>query len=229
MSWLYSQVLVAEYLGENFSDGGQSVQSNGNHIPQAYLSPDKMTDFSRLSRFGMTFKPLMDDLGEELLMSYLEAFRARTYRLLALGEESKVQGVVYGNTWQESLEKCSRPMPLLRIPLCFLREDWEPSLKTWPRWGTMLNGECFQQEPLEQTTRDKESGYLPTPTCHNAKEGAYPSEYTRNTPTLATHVGGKIHPEFTEWMMGWPLGWTGLKPLATVKYQQWQQAHGQSY
>ena len=77
MSWLFSQVLVEEYLGENFSDGEQSVPLNGKPIQQAYLSPDKMTDFSRLSQFGMTYKPLMESRGEELLTLYLEVFRAK--------------------------------------------------------------------------------------------------------------------------------------------------------
>jgi hypothetical protein len=78
MSWLFSQVLVEEYLGDISSDGEQSVQSSGNPIQQAYCAPDKMTVFSRLSRFGMTYKPLTEDRGEELLMSYLAAFPVRT-------------------------------------------------------------------------------------------------------------------------------------------------------
>ena len=226
MSWLYSQALVEEFSEANSSDGEQFVQSSGNPIQQAYLSQDKMTDFSRLSRFGMTFKPLTESLGEALLMWYLGDSHAKTSRRLALEVVSKGLGQVCGSTWHGSSVKLDQPMLLLKTPLCCLKEDWQPSLKTWPRWGMMQNGECFQQEPLEQTTRGSESGYLPTPTCHNAKEGAYPAEYTRKTPTLATHVGGKIHPEFTEWMMGWPLGWTDLKPLATDKFQQWQQKHG---
>jgi hypothetical protein len=78
MSWLFSQALVGEYLGDISSDGEQSVQLNGNHTQQAYCAPDKMTDFSRLSRFGMTYKPLTENLGEELLTSYLAAFHAKT-------------------------------------------------------------------------------------------------------------------------------------------------------
>ena len=77
MSWLFSQALVVEYLGENFSDGEQSVPLNGKPIQQAYCAPDKMTGFSRLSRFGMTYKPLTESLGEELLTLYLEDFRAK--------------------------------------------------------------------------------------------------------------------------------------------------------
>jgi len=66
----------------------------------------------------------------------------------------------------------------------------------------------------------------PTPTAHNSKEGAYPAEFTRNTPTLSAQAGGTLNPTWVEWLMGWPLGWTDLKPLAMDKYQQWQQQHG---
>ena len=78
MSWLFSQALVEEYLEDISLDGEQSVQSSGSLTPQAYCAPDKMTAFSRLSRFGMTFKPLTDILGEELSMSSVVAFHVRT-------------------------------------------------------------------------------------------------------------------------------------------------------
>ena len=78
MSWLFSQALVEEYLGDICSDGEPSALSNGNHTQQAYCWPDKMTEYSRLSRFGMMFKPLTESRGEELLMSYLADFPVRT-------------------------------------------------------------------------------------------------------------------------------------------------------
>jgi hypothetical protein len=56
-----------------------------------------------------------------------------------------------------------------------------------------------------------------TPTAHNAKEGGFPAEYERNTPTLAAQAGGSLNPTWVEWLMGWPLGWTDLRPLATDK------------
>ncbi len=68
----------------------------------------------------------------------------------------------------------------------------------------------------------------PTPTCHNSKEGAFPSEYNRKTPSLATHAGGKLNPTWVEWLMGWPLEWTDLKPLETDKSHYVQQKHGES-
>jgi hypothetical protein len=33
-------------------------------------------------------------------------------------------------------------------------------------------------------------------------------------------------PELPEWVMGWPIGWTELKPLATDRFQQWLLSHG---
>jgi hypothetical protein len=77
MSWLFSQALVEEYSEASSLDGAQSAQSNGKPIQQAYCAPDKMTAFSRLSQFGMTYKPLMESHGQALLMSYLVAFHAK--------------------------------------------------------------------------------------------------------------------------------------------------------
>lgn len=37
--------------------------------------------------------------------------------------------------------------------------------------------------------------------------------------------GGQLNPTWVEWLMGWPLEWTALKPLATDKYRLWQQLH----
>ena len=102
MSWLYSRVLVEEYLEENFSDGEQFAPLSGNHTQLAYLPPDKMTDFSRLSRFGMTFRLLTDDRGEELLMSYLAAFHAKTSALPEKAQESTGNDQACGATWRGS-------------------------------------------------------------------------------------------------------------------------------
>jgi hypothetical protein len=79
MSWLFSQVLVEEYWEGISLDGEQSVPLSGKDTQQAYCAPGKMTDFSRLSRFGMMFKPLTESLGEELLMLYRADFHAKTY------------------------------------------------------------------------------------------------------------------------------------------------------
>ena len=179
MSWLYSQVLVEEYLGDISSDGEQSVQSSGNPIPQAYCAPDKMTAFSRLSRFGMTFKPLTEDLGEELLMSYREVFLVRTSLQQEKVSELKVSGQECGEKWRGSFVKWDQDSSLWRTHQCSLLGDLEPFSETWPQWGLMRNGECWEQQTLEQTIRGTGYGLeerLPTPTA---------SDY-KNQPTSAS-------------------------------------------
>ncbi|EIE01503.1 hypothetical protein LEP1GSC185_3961 [Leptospira licerasiae serovar Varillal str. VAR 010] len=37
---------------------------------------------------------------------------------------------------------------------------------------------------------------------------------------------GPLNPDWVEWLMGWPVGWTGLKPLETAKYHAWFNSHG---
>jgi hypothetical protein len=78
MSWLYSQVLVAEYSEANSLAGAPSALSSASPTPQAYSSLDRMTAFSRLSRFGMTFAPLTESLGADLLTWFLAGFPAKT-------------------------------------------------------------------------------------------------------------------------------------------------------
>ena len=68
----------------------------------------------------------------------------------------------------------------------------------------------------------------PTPTAHNAKEGAFPAEYTRNTPTLAARAGGALNPTWVEWLMGWPLEWTALDAQETAKYLKQRQRRSRS-
>lgn len=35
----------------------------------------------------------------------------------------------------------------------------------------------------------------------------------------------RLNPEWVEWLMGWPIGHTALKPLATARLAEWRQQH----
>ena len=39
-------------------------------------------------------------------------------------------------------------------------------------------------------------------------------------------VGGKLNPTWVEWLMGWPLAWTALKPSATAKSRSQRRSRG---
>jgi len=298
MSWLFSQVLVEEYLGDISLDGEQSAPLNGNPTQQAYCAPDKMMDFSRLSRFGMTYKPLMETRGEELLMSFLAAFHAKTSVPQEKAQELMENEAECGEKWRGSFVKYNPDSSLWRTHQCSLLGDLDEFSETWPQWGLMRNGECWEQQMLAQTIRGTESGFLlptpdtdnrdnkkvlfnrnaasqsgrslatyartfPTPTASDYKsqptskswkakgainfklsnpeiqakwptprasdfKGATSAEamskaaargFNPNLPeaTAASVGGGQLNPTWVEWLMGWPLGWTDLKPLEMDK------------
>ena len=64
-----------------------------------------------------------------------------------------------------------------------------------------------------------------TPTVNDSKNNGTASQQNRQSPNLNAQVGGPLNPTWVEWLMGWPLEWTDLKPLAMDKFQQWQQQH----
>ena len=225
MSWLFSRALVEDCSQVNCSDGEQCAPLNVKPTQHKFWRNDKTMDFSRLSRFGLTCAVLTESRGEELLMLYLEGFRARILAQQGedLGLEAKGQDC--GRKTSESLMK-SGQLELFQKTHPGSREEGLTLLfKTLPRSGIAVHGQPLEQRDSELSIYERGYGYLPTPTAHNAKEGAYPAEYTRNTPTLATHAGGKINPEWTEWLMGWSIGWTDLKPLETDRFQSWRQQH----
>jgi hypothetical protein len=291
MSWLYSRVLVEEFLGENCLDGEQSAPLSGNPTQQAYCAPDKMMDFSRLSRFGMTFKPLTESRGEELLMLYLAAFHAKTSQLQETETDLTENEAECGEKWQGLLARYDQNMHLWRTVQCSLLEDLNESLQTLPQWGMTVGGELYLLPTLVQTTDDKEYGLslIPTPTSstggpnHNSPTTLAGKRYTMNlagyaqkfpTPLASDwkprgpnskqqglservrwgtpkaqdsrhaltdrgkgnlgeqvsglHNGGKLSPLWTEWLMGWPIGWTDLKPLEMDKSHCVPQQLGES-
>lgn len=212
----FLQVLAEGFLPTCCSDTGQSVPLSGMSIAsRSYRKGKKTVSFHGFQYLQM-YRNSMEPLGADSSILCAEVSLARTSAAQDGEAESRGQGQACGGIWLESLAKYDRATHSWKTVPCSLLGDSVSFSPTWPRWGMMRDGVAYRQEALAQTTRGTGSGsLLPTPTCHNAKEGAYPAEYTRKTPTLATHVGGKIHPNFTEWMMVWPRDWTDLKPLET--------------
>jgi hypothetical protein len=281
----------------------------------------------------MTYKPLADARGEELLTLYLEDFRARTSQPQEKAQESQAADPQCGNTWRASLAKYDHSTSMWKTAQCSLLEDSMSFSLTLPRWGLMQDGALYPQQTLVQTIKEKESGFWPTP---NTLEGLAPKKLDRimeynnksrpgrsyasmnlreqvvygkipiwptpmatdwkprgpnskqqglgekvkwptpqardhkgssgrsntgqeldlptkvklwPTPTanedacgkptgkmqkmLGNHPevrqdpnGGTLNPTWVEWLMGWPLGWTDLKPLAMDKSHYVQQLHG---
>ena len=246
MSWLFSRALVEEYSEAICSDGEQSVPSSGNPIPQAYCAPDKMTAFSNLSQYGMTYAVLMENHGKELLTLYREAFLAKICPPPSGGggQVLMVSEVDYGKRWGGLLARLDQDSSLWRTPQCSLITDSIESLQTFPNWGLMRDGVLWEQTSLAHPIEGNDFGWWPTPTATDTMTGqtngiVYTGKrFVRTSQTTGTEFGAKLTSayrlmtgkhlpaSFTEWMMGWPRAWTELRPAETARFQKWQQQHG---
>jgi hypothetical protein len=59
------------------------------------------------------------------------------------------------------------------------------------------------------------------------KDNGCKSETERHTPSLATHAGGSLNPEWVEWLMGWPRNWTSLEPVKKADFELWKDSGAQ--
>lgn len=70
---------------------------------------------------------------------------------------------------------------------------------------------------------------LPTPsasmvTMQDMEQAKFAGSADR--PKYADCPGGALNPEWVEWLMDVPIGFTDLRPLAICRFQAWWQAHG---
>jgi hypothetical protein len=235
MSWLFSRALVAEYSADISLDGAQSALWSGTHTQRASWLPVKTTDAFRLSRSGMTYRPLTDDHGEGVLMSFLEAFPARTFLQQEREPELMENEAGCGDTWHASLARYDQATSSWKTHQYSLLGGLEPFLETWPRWGMMHAGECWELATPELPTNESESGSWPTPTKSTAGKSDRTLEMVKQGKRQQTldralairgHGVGLPNPMWVEWLMGWPTDWTALQPLETDKFQQWLHSHG---
>ena len=210
-----------------------------------------------------------------------------------------------GEKWRGSFTKYDPDTSSWKTHQCSLLGDLESFSETWPQWGLMRNGECWEQTTLERTIRGTGFGFVPngvdnfhtpnttgldggsnsrralkkrlqnwpTPNAWDGKRGPRSEENLLNkkhqinlitavkqaerekllpTPNardwkdgktsgnrkspglgvvahqLDTQTGGQLNPTWVEWLMGWPLGWSELKPLEMGKSHSVPPPHGES-
>ena len=146
------------------------------------------------------------------------------------GEELKAQNPQCGDTWQGSLARLDPNTFLWKTAQSSLLEDLELSLQTFPKWGLMQNGALYQLPMLVQTISERGFGLgqyvTPTTRDYKGMSGSGFRERHGINHNLADCLGGVPNPMFSEWLMGFPPGWTDLKPLVMDKSLYVQQLHG---
>jgi hypothetical protein len=114
--------------------------------------------------------------------------------------------------------------------------ELSPSMQKWPGHRRLLA--MLQNLPTPRASDADRGGrgdllqvwrgnMLSTPTAslYGSNRGGAAGRKGKVRPSLEALTGGPWI-SFREWMMGWPIGWSGLGPLATDRFQQWLQWHG---
>lgn len=176
-------------------------------------------------------------------MSFQEAFHAKTFQQQDPEREYQESDPDYGSRWQESSMRFDLSTCCWKTHLCLWEEDLPWSLVILPLWGSMRNGVVFQHQTAERPITATEPGLLPTPRASMGGHGiawcrARTGDHRHNLEDFLAwqHLedGGEetpglnASPDYVEWLMMWPMGWTDLKPLAMARFQEWQQLHSLS-
>jgi hypothetical protein len=100
--------------------------------------------------------------------------------------------------------------------------EWTQSFVTWPESGWMHNGECFQPRNMEHGIDETGSISLPTPQASDNRFVLSSFGSTLRNPDRNPGIGKKFwcHPDFSEWLMGFPRGWTDLKHVETPSFHK---------
>ena len=157
-------------------------------------------------------------------MSSAAASHAKTSALLDAGPVLPGSAADFGVKWLASLAWLDRDTSSWRTWQRCLVEGWATFSETWPRSGLMRNGTAYQLPPLVPLTDETASGYWPTPLARDArtvKGGKRSPNATGSEPLITVaaeaegRTDGRLNPHWVEWMMGYPDGWTELKPSET--------------
>ena len=119
-----------------------------------------------------------------------------------------------------------RLQDMVKIPTPKAR-DWKDStekssIAAVERGHEMTLGRWVHHWPTPAASDNKDRGNLGIPSIQRRKKIGK----QLNLSMVVSEISGALNPPWVEWLMGWPIGHTDLKPLETAKFQRWQHSHG---
>lgn len=240
MSYIYLQEQGEESSAECFSDIPQCVLSKSRNTPEKSYSRDNVTESCPDFQSGTTYEPLTGGRGGDVSISSAEDSPVRTSVPPGKAKVSTVSAPGCGPRWQELPMRYDLITSSWKTHRDLISEDLPESAVTLPKSGTILDGIPYLVPTLGGITKGKDYGAWPTPKAGDWKKVSRRKEYHLNRnrelnnslvkaglPTNEKGQYGAYHPSISEHLMGWPIGWTDLKPLEMDKIQQWLRRHSE--
>ena len=223
MSFHYSPALAEASLAPSSSDGAQSAPLSASLTASNPSSSDSETDSLSTSQSGTMCRPSTGDPGVDAWISYLrdshvspsprqDPCKPQTMSAICgrrrLGSFAKFDPDGY--CWRTSQASLLLPMGICT-----------PYSETWPKAGLIVNGAAYRLSQSVRPIGETDSGLWPTPYASDVKT------YRLSAPGSQAHdrslcsimrrkENGHLSPDWTEWLMGWPMGWSSLAPMTEL-------------
>jgi hypothetical protein len=215
---------VVESSQTSFWDTDQSLQSSGISTLAKFSENESQTDGLKECQCGkeMSSCSIHPNTKEE----WIASMRDSLAKILVSPEIKqglqKVRGLdftekSYALQMRYSLSTYSWKMSQQSL-LSEMEQSSEQSLVTLPSEAMMQSGYVFPLPKLGLITNEIDGGVWLTPAAHLAKECGSPSEFKRDScltadvhRSIGSQGGGRVNPEWIEWLMGFPLRHTEIK------------------
>ena len=215
-----------------------SLMSRSKHLPLLSWSK-KWKKESYLSHlFTRILKPSHRKSFETKLASSLEVIHAKALVQPESKKETKTQDIC-GHIYGDTLNQLDLFNAYLKTCKDTSHSGCYQSLANWNHSVTEQRGEYSQRLKLALCTKEKEFLFYPTPSAHEARLGYQDrSDSTKKgtqeslTTVVVNNAGGRkkcsghLNPDWVEWLMGVPIGWTELGSWETELCHKQPLKHG---
>ena len=236
MSFHYSPALAEASLAPSSSDGAQSAPLSASLTASNPSSSDSETDSLSTSQSGTMCRPSTGDPGVDAWILSLRDSRA-LHGVKRDNKEAKQTTGIYGLIPSESFARLDQNGSCWKTSqVCLLAPTttFHTFSETWPKQGSMFHGAVFRPKLVELPISESACGssgnarreealvlkreLWPTPSSRDYKSGKAGEEIFNGNSRPLSEVVGRIegtdaylNPDFVEWLMGWPLGWTDYR------------------
>ena len=201
-------------------DQSPTVKSTDTLNLYCYLEwlPDQL----HVRQFGIMYAHLDTLISNNLELTLLPAaFLAKISVLRELEQAWQESEADYFTRSQGSLASFDPVSCSWKTSQQSLLEEGRKWSEPLPRWGMTVDGVLYRLKALEQIIKERDGFFWPTPCAQDAKNSTLPPSQTERDTLPGALIrygyptGGKLNPPWVEWLMGYPIGWTELKPWAT--------------
>ena len=155
----FLQALAEGYLATCSLDTDQSAPSRLNHIASKSYQRGRKTVSFHGFQYTMTFKPLTESHGADLLTWYREVSLAKTYPQPEKERVSTANAAECGRKWHGSLAKYDPATCSWRTAQCSLLGGLTEYSATFPRWGMVRPMASLEHITREHRINATEYGY----------------------------------------------------------------------